>query len=110
MLLYVLAGPTGTISFGFGDAEDIGSAAPEQQCLRHDGFGGCEGDDSIWDVFHEFEELVDEENVYGEYCIKVLSLQPVVEPYQRGFAKYECTVNTTHTMGYAILRDSRVHV
>ena len=84
-LLYVLAGPTGTSGFGIGDVQDfvtsfffsrrsdsVGNDAPGQQCLRHDGFGGCDGGDSIWEVFHEFEEIVDEEGIYGECCVEIL--------------------------------------
>ena len=87
-LLYVLAGPTGTSGFGFGAVEDIAKDFPDQQCLRHDGLGGCDGDDSIWEVFHEFDEILDEGGVNGEYFIEVLFLWLVVKPYQRGLAIY----------------------
>ena len=81
VLLYVLAGPKRTNGFGCGDEAsflfpchshiDEDNAAPDQQCLRYDGFGGCDGEDSIWEVFHEVEEVVDGEGVYGESYIDV---------------------------------------
>mmetsp|Transcript_27725 Transcript_27725/g.40953 ORF Transcript_27725/g.40953 Transcript_27725/m.40953 type:complete len:90 (+) Transcript_27725:924-1193(+) len=67
-LLYVLAGPTGTCSFGIGGVRDF---VPDQQCLRYDVFGRCDGEDSIWEVFHDPEQVLDKECACGECCVEI---------------------------------------